>query len=805
MARRESTELQSDTRHLRSGRCGCIPKNMTIDHHRIQHHVGTSGLDAMWRALQPLRSVTCWMQVGAHPDDEWNGFLAWLALGHGVRTVFACALRGEGGQNAVGPEADHDLGVLRSREMTLAATEIGLAVRWLNKGEADTLTDFGFARTGTDTLRRWGEDRLTEALVRVIREERPDVVMPSFLDVPGQHGHHRAITATAWKAVALAADPAYLLPAPDLPPWTVAKTYLPAFSGASASYDDREPPPSETVSVELGETCRELGASWLQIGERSRRWHASQGMGRWLADGRRSLALHQRSGVPDAASPLDNLPVRLADLLPEGQATDLLGLADAAIEAALAAFPRWDAMADALHAALGRVQAALPSGDADVDRRLVLKARQLAVAAARALGLPASLEMPPGPWRAGDIVAARLPRLDGCPVELRAIAPAGWPVSPVVDGFLLTIPLNAAPFGSNRPGFDPLGGNEPVGAAMSWTHAGTNAVIVVDPPFPVLLAPEHDGTASPAAVAVPPGGQATVRLTGVEAPDGWPVLAVRTQGDSTVVELAPQPGLQRLSAPGTRLALSSHPHAGTIGRPVVAAVSVRPMELAVDPGAVVAVLEGATFGLTAFLQQIGVDARMIDGPDALAGGGFTCALVGHFGFAWHPGLVAGLERLLGWVRGGGSLVKLYHRPQDRWPGAPLLPIDIGIPSFRWRATLPDAPVRVLEPDHVLLNRPNRIEASDWDGWVRERGLYFASAWHPGYLPLVATADSGEAELHGGLLVRQMGRGRHVHVALALQHQLPALVPGAFRLLANLVARAEPVADAGGAANGDAMT
>ena len=100
-------------------------------------------------------------------------------------------------------------------------------------------------------------------------------------------------------------------------------------------------------------------------------------------------------------------------------------------------------------------------------------------------------------------------------------------------------------------------------------------------------------------------------------------------------------------------------------------------------------------------------------------------------------------------------------------------------------TDPAAPVRVLAPEHRLLTWPNRIGPEDWDGWVRERGLYFAADWDPAYVPLLAMADAGEAALSGALLAAPVGRGRHVHVALALHHQFPALVPGAFRLLARL--------------------
>ena len=129
---------------------------------------------ALWRALQPLRSTAVWLMTGAHPDDEWSGFLAWLALARGARTIYACATRGEGGQNALGPERGRRLGAIRSREMECAAALLDLDLRWLGAGPAhgmdDPIADFGFSISGEDTLRRWGEDRLLHRLVALIRE-----------------------------------------------------------------------------------------------------------------------------------------------------------------------------------------------------------------------------------------------------------------------------------------------------------------------------------------------------------------------------------------------------------------------------------------------------------------------------------------------------------------------------------------------------------------------------------------------------------------------------------------------------------
>ena len=133
----------------------------------------------------------------------------------------------------------------------------------------------------TRPFTRWGEARIIERLVRAYRLERPDIVIPTFLDVPGQHGHHRAMTRAAEAAIMLAADPDYA--SGDLKPWKVSKYYLPAWSGGGDTYDDEVPPPDTTVTVTAEGRDPATGADYDRIGEWSRYYHASQGMGHWPA------------------------------------------------------------------------------------------------------------------------------------------------------------------------------------------------------------------------------------------------------------------------------------------------------------------------------------------------------------------------------------------------------------------------------------------------------------------------------------------------------------------------------------------
>ena len=144
-----------------------------------------------------------------------------------------------------------------------------------------------------------------------------------------------------------------------------------------------------------------------------------------------------------------------------------------------------------------------------------------------------------------------------------------------------------------------------------------------------------------------------------------------------------------------------------------------------------------------------------------------------------------------WVRRGGNLVTLYHRPWDAWDPDTVPPahLEIGKPSLRWRVTDENAAVTHLVPEHALLTTPNAIGETDWRGWHKERGLYFARGWADAYTPLLSMADRDEDPHLGAMLTARIGEGRHTHTSLILHHQMEKLVPGAFRLMANLVAPA----------------
>lgn len=186
------------------------------------------------------------------------------------------------------------------------------------------------------------------------------------------------------------------------------------------------------------------------------------------------------------------------------------------------------------------------------------------------------------------------------------------------------------------------------------------------------------------------------------------------------------------------------------------------------------------------LAQLGAEVEPLDAA-ALASadlGRFDAILTGIRAYEVRPELRRANARLLEYVRAGGVLVVQYSKYEVAEPGIAPYPLRIARPHGR--VTNESAPVTFLSPADPVLTWPNRLTPADFDGWAQERGIYFPSEWDPRYRAPLSMADPGEPAQHGALLIASVGRGSYVYTGLSLFRQLDAGVPGAYRLLANLV-------------------
>jgi hypothetical protein len=290
----------------------------------------------------------------------------------------------------------------------------------------------------------------------------------------------------------------------------------------------------------------------------------------------------------------------------------------------------------------------------------------------------------------------------------------------------------------------------------------------VDTEEPLSIAPAHSLVLSPNAIIVPLAGKLrewAVKVQGTEAnitaavPDGWSI----DRQDSGLQVIAPAsllPGLTVLTPhidgqPAMRVTPIAYPHIGRTAFREPETLRILALDQKLPENAEVGYVGGGADRVRLWLQRMGIDVTELDAP-SLAGdlSAFTTIVVGIFAFGIREDLAAAVPRLHRFLENGGHLVTLYHRPSDGWNPDETPPpcIEIGTPSLRWRVTDPAAIVDVLRPDHPLMIGPNRIEASDWQGWDKERGLYFAARWHKAYRPWSASRGS----FSGSAVVRYRG-------------------------------------------------
>jgi hypothetical protein len=324
----------------------------------------------------------------------------------------------------------------------------------------------------------------------------------------------------------------------------------------------------------------------------------------------------------------------------------------------------------------------------------------------------------------------------------------------------------------------------------------------------------------------------TVGQIGLTVPQGWPSVPVRSfrleredERETFTFEVRAPAGYRNSSAEiravvrdGTGRVYDSgdynvaYPHIRPRSYLRPALTIVRLAILALPRLSRVGYVVGAADRVPEALRDVGVPLVLLD-REALEHADlrpFDAIVIGPRAYETDSALVDNNSRLLRYVRDGGLLIVQYQQqfffhgnfaPFPLTVGGPLL-VPPGQSSTRSpgasqsqtmvahdRVADETAPVRVLTPDDPVAVRPNRLERSDWQGWVQERGLYFARSWDSAYRPILETHDPGEAPLEGGLLTAKVGKGTYVYTGLSFFRQLPAGVPGAFRLFANLLALA----------------
>jgi LmbE family N-acetylglucosaminyl deacetylase len=789
--------------------------------------------------LRRLGVVGSVLYVAAHPDDENTRLLAWAVGERGLRAGYLSMTRGDGGQNLIGTEQDELLGLIRTQEL-LAARRIDGAEQLFTRAR-----DFGYSKSADETLRIWGRDEVLADVVLAIRRFRPDVIVTRFSTRPPNHGHHTASALLAEEAFAAAADPTrFPEQLGEVQPWKTDRLLYNVSTWNLPPNTDM----SAYLKVDVGGYDPLLGRSWGEISAESRSQHKSQGFGVPADRGPLPEYFSPLAGTRPKAEPLEGLELtwrRWAGTEKVSQAVDeaVKGFDARAphrsipallrVHEAISALPddnRWKAIKlreteELLAACAGlflEVRAteatAVPGGQVALN----LMALNRSPAAMRLV----SVTLPGGEVAAvGTELADKAPFKLSKTVTLPAEAPISTPywLRKPVSGGLFEVADRAL---IGRPEGEPA-----LSVKFTYEVGGKRLTVArpvvyawVDPVRGELyrafeIVPVVTATLDREVLMFPNGAPQSVQVvlaagradaTGkvrLEVPKGWRVdpaeapFQLGARGDERTVrfQVTPPKGATergRLSVLVESGGRTESWRVRTVNHEHIPPQAVRqPSEAALVPFALttkvrrIGYIPGPGDRVAESLAAVGYEVTLLP-EERLATEkleGFEAILVGVRAFNASPRLALHRERLLRYVERGGRLIVQYNTNSRVGPLAGLVspyPFEIG----RDRVTDEAAAMTPITAGEPLLSAPNRLGPADFEGWVQERGLYFASKWDERYRPVFAMNDPGEEPLRGGLLVARHGKGTYVYTGIAFFRQLPAGVPGAYRLLANLLAQ-----------------
>lgn len=783
--------------------------------------------------LDKLGNMGRVLMIAAHPDDENTAFLAYCAQGRHYRTAYLSLTRGEGGQNLLGSEQGDLLGVIRTNEL-LAARRIDGAEQFFTRA-----IDFGFSKTADETLEKWGKEEVLGDVVERIRRFRPDVIVLRFSGTPRDgHGHHQSSAMLGREAFLAAADPKRFPGRGE--PWQAKRVVWNGFSFSRQQEDELEKMPKR-LKVDLGEFDALLGLSYGELAGMSRSEHRSQGMGAAQRRGSMPNFLFHVEGDEASTDFMDGVDTSWKRLPGGVEVEQALARATAAFDA-----EHPERMLPAL-VELRRRIAAIRRPDAadklrEADEAIALAAGlwlDASAATAEAVrGQKVDVTLTTVSRLAKGITLAGVD-LEGMPADAPAV-PTATPLeknTAVVRRASIRVPDDqpftqpywlAAPKKGNLYGVPPAdeANHAPLRARFRLVVEGETIEIVrpvenryvdrvrgeLTRPF-VVVPPVSVRITSPSLIfpsaaakqvtvearALADGASMPIRL---KAPAGWRVepaeqtFTAKDKGEtrSYIFNVTPPAaaGFAEFSVDGgTEVARVDYDHIPP--QVIPTATSARAVRSDVRVAArSIGYVMGAGDEVPEALRQLGCDVTLLTAAD-LGNGSlsrFDAIVTGVRAWNVRDDLRANYQRLWDYAQNGGTVVVQYNILEGPFFGGDTGALkNIGpyaVKMSRDRVTVEEAPVRPVLPDHPLLNVPNRITGADFDGWIQERGLYFPGSWDEHYLAPLEMNDPGEKPLRGGLLAAKTGKGMYIITPLAFFRELPAGVPGAYRLFANLV-------------------
>lgn len=798
----------------------------------------------IYHDLEKLNFLGTALYIAAHPDDENTRLISYLSNEVKARTAYLSITRGDGGQNLIGPELRELLGVLRTQEL-LAARRVDGGEQYFTRAN-----DFGYSKHPDETLRLWDKKEVLGDVVRVIRRLKPDIIVNRFdhRRAGATHGHHTSSALLSMEAFELVNDPtSYPDQLSELEPWQPKRLFFNTswwFYGSQENFEKADK--SNMLSVDIGVYYPMLGLSNNEIASIASSQHLCQGFGRLSSRGSTQEYLellkgdlpkndgHLFEGIDTSWSrvkggdaigailykvqqnfnfkdPVTHLP----DLLKAHQLITTLGnrhwreIKRKQIEALITSVCGLyleAATDDALAYPGGVVNATIEAvnrSSADITLKKVAINELASYDEATVLEnnkrktIPITFSIPRntpytspywltepgtlGMYKVND------PQLIGQPETPRAFF-ADFHLD--FDGYAITI---------TRPLVHRYAPND---KGELYRPFEVLPPVTVKFPDKVIIFPEGSGRQIPVRItALKDSVTGSLELM---PSSNWAVheqaipFTISQKGEEITVMATILPpaetGEGKLSARVTtsgnsyskELITIAYDHIPTQSVLVPSETKVVRLDIA-KRGEHIGYIMGAGDEVPESLEQIGYIVHRINPEDIQPGSlrKYDAVVTGIRAYNVLPTLKLKQQYLLDYVKQGGTMIVQYNTA-GRWDSAykEIAPYDLSL--SRMRVTDENSKVSIINAKHPLLNYPNTITLSDFDGWVQERGLYFPDSWDEQFTPVLEMADEGESPTRGGLLVAKHGKGHYIYTGLSFFRELPAGVPGAYKIFANML-------------------
>ena len=790
-------------------------------------------LATLKQSLKKLNVLGSILYIAAHPDDENTRLLAYLAQERGYRTGYLALTRGDGGQNLIGNEQAELLGLIRTQEL-LAARRVDGTEQFFTRAN-----DFGFSKGPEETLKIWDRDKVLGDMVWVIRQFRPDVMICRFPTTgEGGHGHHTSSAILAQEAYTAAADPKrYPEQLKYVQPWQAKRLLWNTFNFGSANTTA-----PDQFKIDVGVFNPILGKGYGELAAESRSNHKSQGFGTArqrgqsleyfrtlqgdapqtdLLDGVTTNWKRIKNG-DDIAAALNVIAKSFDSDSPEKSVPALMQL-HSKIEKINDVYWRTQKLKDLdnLIAACAGLwfesyagEPAYALGDSIAIRSQVLnrysdkvKLKSISIQNKAQTFAPAGQVVPANQLQNFTMKTAAStitqPYWLGAPhgigtYTLADDKMAGNPENPDALKVLYEFILEGKPVTYERKlvykYVDPVRGEvyQPVEIAPPVTATIQNKVYVYNGKQPqVIQVKLKSFTNVSGVIQIKPvaGWQispANINFNNKSKGDEWTASFTITPSANARNSVAEarvvvngktfDMGLQRIQ----------YEHIPNITLFPPAQAKLVNLDLKTN-GKKVGYLTGAGDFVPEALQQIGYEVHLLTEAEIMNTdlATYDAIVTGVRAFNVDQRLTVEHPKLMEYVKNGGNLVVQYNNPSG------LAVRQIGPYTFsivNERVTNEFAQITVTNTQSPLLNYPNQITQADFEGWVQERGLYFVSNLAPEYQTVFEMNDGGEAPKKGSLITANYGKGRFVYTSLAFFRQLPAGVPGAYRLFVNLLSK-----------------